>query len=83
MDRIRRQGVLKGSEDIQATGPKFYNQKDTMYTYHQAGVGDTNGDGFNDIVAMYAGTGGESNGGARLYLGEASSLKLAGVLLKR
>ncbi|AZD34727.1 T1SS secreted agglutinin RTX [Pseudomonas chlororaphis subsp. aurantiaca] len=62
-------GVLKGSEDIQATGPKFYNQKDTMYTYHQAGVGDTNGDGFNDIVAMYAGTGGESNGGARLYLG--------------
>ncbi|WP_271043422.1 Ig-like domain-containing protein [Pseudomonas sp. VB3] len=65
-------GLLRGSSTIEVDGVKFYNQPTNTYTYHQAGVGDTNGDGFNDVLAMYGNTTSTANGPARLYLGGSS-----------
>ncbi|WP_276614438.1 Ig-like domain-containing protein [Pseudomonas edaphica] len=64
--------LLRGSNTIEAVGPKFYNNANGVFTYHQAGVGDTNGDGFNDTVAMYGDRNSTANGTARLYLGAGS-----------
>ncbi|WP_348984621.1 Ig-like domain-containing protein [Pseudomonas sp. B329] len=64
--------LLRGSDTIETDGPKFYNNAGGLFTYHQAGVGDINGDGFNDVVAMYGNTNGTANGTARLYLGAGS-----------
>ncbi|HBO4955885.1 TPA: FG-GAP repeat protein, partial [Pseudomonas aeruginosa] len=64
--------VMRGGQDIATQGPSFYNNQSGVWVYHQAGVGDTNGDGFNDIVSMYGNTSGTSDGAARLFLGGAN-----------
>ncbi|MCS8296328.1 Ig-like domain-containing protein [Pseudomonas aeruginosa] len=65
--------VMRGGPDIVTTDePSFYNNVSGVWTYHQAGVGDTNGDGFNDIVSMYGSWDSTSNGPARLFLGGAN-----------
>ncbi|HGP4332645.1 TPA: Ig-like domain-containing protein, partial [Pseudomonas aeruginosa] len=65
--------VMRGGPDIVTTDePSFYNNVSGVWTYHQAGVGDTNGDGFNDIVSMYGSRDSTSNGPARLFLGGAN-----------
>ncbi|MFJ2455922.1 Ig-like domain-containing protein, partial [Pseudomonas protegens] len=61
-------GILQGNADIASTPVKFYNFKDD-WSYHQAGAGDTNGDGFNDVISMYGDRSGTSDGPSRLYLG--------------
>ncbi|QQZ39520.1 BapA prefix-like domain-containing protein [Pseudomonas sp. SK3(2021)] len=66
-------GALRGGEYVGKEAPKVFLWLDGNRTaYHQAGVGDINGDGFNDITTIDSDSDGTREGYARLYLGGTS-----------
>ncbi|WP_329609037.1 Ig-like domain-containing protein [Pseudomonas lactis] len=63
-------GALRGGEYVGKELPKVFLWMDGNDTaYHQAGVGDINGDGFNDISTIDSNSNGTRDGFARLYMG--------------
>ncbi|MGY2337502.1 Ig-like domain-containing protein, partial [Pseudomonas sp. SDO5511_1_S431] len=54
--------LLKGAANISSARPPEYQKGYIARGFHNAGVGDTNGDGLNDIASVHSGTNSRSLG---------------------
>ncbi|QXQ20671.1 Ig-like domain-containing protein [Pseudomonas tolaasii] len=81
-DNRKYNALLKGSANISGERPPEYQIGNIDTGYHSAAVGDTNGDGLNDVASVYPSTNGTGSGDVRLYKGLKSAGVPAGQYLK-